>query len=78
MRKFFLYLLPGVPFFLSWKLSFQPNLPKAMLPLSSSFGLIQMDIGGHPPIPTGSHAVFIIGSYFLDFRVLNFWVVLRP
>jgi len=34
--------------------------------------LIQMDIGGHPPITTGSHAVFIIGSYFLDFRVLNF------
>jgi hypothetical protein len=29
--------------------------------------LIKMDIGGHPPIPTGSHVVFIIGSYFLDF-----------
>jgi hypothetical protein len=34
--------------------------------------LIYMDIGVHPPIPTGSHAIFIIGIYFLDFRVLNF------
>jgi hypothetical protein len=34
--------------------------------------LIQMDIGGHPPIPTGSHVVLIIGNYFLDFQVLNF------
>jgi hypothetical protein len=49
----------------------RPLLPKGG-------GLIQMDIGGHPPIPTGSHAIFIIGSYFLDFRVLNFGAVLRP
>jgi hypothetical protein len=34
-------------------------------------GLIQMDISGHPPIPTCSHAFFINGSYFLYFRVIN-------
>ena len=35
--------------------------------------LIQVDIGGHPPTQTGSHAVFILVVIFLDFRVLYFW-----
>jgi hypothetical protein len=36
-------------------------------------GLIQVDIIGHPYIPTGSYVVFIMEVIFLDFWVLNFW-----
>ena len=39
-----------------------------------------MDIGGHPPLPTGSHTtfileitVFILAVFFLVFRDLNLW-----
>jgi hypothetical protein len=53
-------------------MQWRPLLPKGG-------GLIQVDIGGHPPIPTGSHTFhlgsfsFHFGSFFLAFRVLNFW-----
>jgi hypothetical protein len=30
--------------------------------------LVQVDIGGHLPLPTGSHPVFILGGCFYIFR----------
>jgi hypothetical protein len=37
-------------------------------------GMIQVDIGGHPPIPLAQNMVFHLGSFFSTvFRVLNFW-----
>jgi hypothetical protein len=44
--------------------------------LSHSECLIQMDIGGHPPFPTGSkQRSDIFGNllFLVVFRVLNFW-----
>jgi hypothetical protein len=35
-------------------------------------GLIQVDIGGHPPIPRAQKTVFHIGSFSAVFRVPNF------
>ena len=36
-------------------------------------GLIQVDIGGHPPIPLPQKQIFQFGSFSMIFRVLNFW-----
>jgi hypothetical protein len=41
-------------------------------------GLIQVDIGGHPPLPTGSHTAFHLGSFFYIFGSQTSEVVLRP
>jgi hypothetical protein len=35
--------------------------------------LIQVDIGGHPPIPWARKIVFHLGSFSTNFRVPNFW-----
>ena len=43
----------------------RPLLPK-------EGGLIQMDIGGHPPIPQTHNKVFHLGSFLTVFRVPNF------
>jgi hypothetical protein len=41
--------------------------------------LIHMDVGGLPPIPTGSFfTVFQFDSFFLVFGSLTFGVILRP
>ena len=34
--------------------------------------MIQVDIGGHPPIPMAQKQLFQFGSFFTIFRVLNF------
>jgi hypothetical protein len=34
---------------------------------SMNKGVIQVDIGGQPPIPTGSHTIFILAIYFYLF-----------
>jgi hypothetical protein len=44
----------------------RPFLPK-------EGGLIQVDIGGHPPIPQARKTVFHLGSFSVVFRVPNFW-----
>jgi hypothetical protein len=44
----------------------RPLLPK-------EGGLIQVDIGGHPPIPRARKTVFHLGSFSTVFRVPNFW-----
>jgi hypothetical protein len=36
-------------------------------------GLIQMDIGGHPPIPRARKIVFHLGSFSIVVWVPNFW-----
>jgi hypothetical protein len=36
-------------------------------------GMIQVDIGGHPPIPLAQNTVFHLGSFSTVFWVLNFW-----
>jgi hypothetical protein len=53
-------------------MQWRPFIPKGE-------GLIQVDIGGHPPIPRGSHtcailaiSVFILAVFFLAFRILKF------
>jgi hypothetical protein len=30
----------------------------------TSHNMIQVDIGGHPPLPTGSHTIFILAVCF--------------
>jgi hypothetical protein len=35
--------------------------------------MIQVDIGGHPPIPLARKIVFHLGSFSAVFRVPNFW-----
>jgi hypothetical protein len=35
--------------------------------------MIQMDVGGLPPIPTGSFWQFSVWQFFSSFRVPNFW-----
>ena len=35
-------------------------------------GLIQVDIGGHPPIPRARKIVFHLGSFSVVFQVSNF------
>jgi hypothetical protein len=35
--------------------------------------LIQVDIGGHPPIPLARKIVFHLGSFSTVFQVPNFW-----
>jgi hypothetical protein len=35
--------------------------------------MIQVDIGGHPPIPLARKTVFHLGSFSTVFRVPNFW-----
>ena len=40
---------------------------------SMNKGVIQVDVGGQPPIPTSSHTIFILAILFLSFWVLNFW-----
>jgi hypothetical protein len=52
----------GVEFHYSW-----------LLVLIALVGLIQVDIGGHPPIPTGSKQSSGNLLYFAVFRFLNFW-----
>jgi hypothetical protein len=49
----------------------RPFLPK-------EGGLIQVDIGGHPPIPTGSKQFFHLGSFFLVFGSQTSGAILRP
>jgi hypothetical protein len=44
----------------------RPLLPK-------EGGLIQVDIGGHPPIPLARKTIFHLGSFSTVFRVPNFW-----
>jgi hypothetical protein len=44
----------------------RPFLPKGG-------GLIQVDIGGHPPIPLAQHTVSILAVFLQFFRVPNFW-----
>jgi hypothetical protein len=46
-------------------MQWRPLLPKGG-------GLIQVDIGGHPPIPLAQSTVFHFGSFSTLFRVLNF------
>ena len=40
--------------------------------LSKGVGMIQVDIGGHPPIPLAQNTVFYLGSFFILFQVPNF------
>jgi hypothetical protein len=47
-------------------MQWRPLLPK-------EGGLIQVDIDGHPPIPTGSKQFFGNLLFLAVFRVLNFW-----
>jgi hypothetical protein len=35
--------------------------------------MIQVDIGGHPPIPLARKTVFHLGSFSTIFWVPNFW-----
>jgi hypothetical protein len=35
-------------------------------------GMIQVDIGGHPPIPLAQRPISILAVFFLVFQVLNF------
>jgi hypothetical protein len=46
-------------------MQWRPFLPK-------EGGLIQVDIGGHPPIPLARKIVFHLGSFSTVFRVPNF------
>jgi hypothetical protein len=52
----------GVEFHYSW-----------LLVLIALVGLIQVDIGDHPPIPTGSKQFSGNLLYFAIFLFLNFW-----
>jgi hypothetical protein len=36
-------------------------------------GLIQVDIGGYPPVPLARKRVFHLGSFLVVFRVPKFW-----
>jgi hypothetical protein len=51
-------------------MQWRPLLPK-------EGGLIQVDISGHPPIPTGSKQFFGNLLFLAVFWVLNFWAILR-
>jgi hypothetical protein len=39
-----------------------------------TLSLIQVDIGGHPPIPWARKTIFHLGSFLTVFRVPNFWI----
>jgi hypothetical protein len=41
--------------------------------LPNEGGLIQVDIGGHPPIPLAQKTSFHLGSFSEKFWVPNFW-----
>ena len=42
------------------------------MPILEAMTLIQVDIGGHPPIPLAQKQYFQFGSFSMIFRVLNF------
>jgi hypothetical protein len=46
-----------------------PFLPKGW----GAGGLIQVDIGGHPPNPLAQNTIFHLGSFSTIFLVPNFW-----
>jgi hypothetical protein len=52
-----------LPLFPGYSMQWRPLLPK-------EGGLIQVDIGGHPPIPTGSSCHFLAQHILMYFFVI--------
>jgi hypothetical protein len=53
--------------------SFPGNLTQWRPFLPKGGRMIQVEIGGHPPIPLAQNRGFHLGSFSTSFRVLNFW-----